>query len=172
MNRKLNYYQVCHLNRNCLGPFREISWNQTSDKSRIHLITWAIMWRWRYITWLHRSHANTITSVIAAKQMIISEVFFSINIAIAIVIFHWKIYELLCLCARLFIYALSSPAGKGLNSWFSFVVSNCEFFTFPLVSWVRCGTWLIVSIPDLCTLTYIWLSELFCLCCVVSRTFI
>ena len=87
--------------------------------------------------------------------MVISEVFFSINIAIAIVIFHWKIYKLLCLCARLFIYALSSPAGKGLNSWFSFVVSNCEFFTFPLVSWVRCGTWLIVSIPDLCTLTYI-----------------
>ena len=22
----------------------------------------------------------------------------------------------------------------------SFVVSNCEFVTFPLVSWVRCGT--------------------------------
>ena len=30
----------------------------------------------------------------------------------------------------------------------------CEFVTFPLVSWVRCGTYLIVSIPDLCTLTY------------------
>ena len=29
---------------------------------------------------------------------------------------------------------------KGLNSWLSFVVSNCEFVTFPLVSWVRCGT--------------------------------
>ena len=27
------------------------------------------------------------------------------------------------------------------------MVSNCEFVTFPLVSWVRCGT------PDLCTLT-------------------
>ena len=33
-----------------------------------------------------------------------------------------------------------SPAGKGLTSWLSFVVSNCEFVTFPLVSWVRCGT--------------------------------
>ena len=33
-----------------------------------------------------------------------------------------------------------SPAGKGLTSWLSFVVSNCEFATFPLVSWVRCGT--------------------------------
>ena len=49
---------------------------------------------------------------------------------------------LLCLYARLFICALWSPAGKGLTSWLSFVVSNCEFVTFPLVSWVRCGTWL------------------------------
>ena len=53
--------------------------------------------------------------------------------------------------ARLFICALWSPAGKGLTSWLSFVVSNCEFVTFPLVTWVRN---LIVSIPDLCTLTY------------------
>ena len=29
----------------------------------------------------------------------------------------------------------------------------CEFVTFPLVSWVR-FLYLIVSIPDLCTLTY------------------
>ena len=34
---------------------------------------------------------------------------------------------LLCLCARLFICALWSPAGKGLTSWLSFVVSNCEY---------------------------------------------
>ena len=47
---------------------------------------------------------------------------------------------LLCLCARLFICALLSPAGKGLTSCLSFVVSNCEFVTFPLVSLVRCGT--------------------------------
>ena len=31
--------------------------------------------------------------------------------------------SLLCLCARLFICALLSPAGKGLTSWLSFVVS-------------------------------------------------
>ena len=60
---------------------------------------------------------------------------------------------LLCLCARLFICALWSPAEKGLTSWFSFVVSNCEFVTFPLLSWVWCGT-CFVSNPDLCTLTY------------------
>ena len=49
---------------------------------------------------------------------------------------------LLCLCALLFICALWSPAGRGLISWISFVVSYCEFATFPLISWVRCGTWL------------------------------
>ena len=45
---------------------------------------------------------------------------------------------LLCLCAHLFICALWSPVGRGLTSWLSFVVSGCEFVTFPLVSWVRC----------------------------------
>ena len=47
---------------------------------------------------------------------------------------------LLYLCARLFICALRSPAGKGLTFWLSFVVYNCEFVTFPLVFLVRCGT--------------------------------
>ena len=46
---------------------------------------------------------------------------------------------LLCFHARLFVDALWSPAGKGLTSWLSFVVSNCDVVTFPLVSWVRCG---------------------------------
>ena len=46
----------------------------------------------------------------------------------------------LCICARLFICALWLPAEKGLTSWLSFVVSNCEFVTFQLVSLVRCGT--------------------------------
>ena len=46
------------------------------------------------------------------------------------------------LYARLFICALLSPAAKELTSWISFVVSYCELVTFPLVSLVRCGTWL------------------------------
>ena len=56
----------------------------------------------------------------------------------------WIIYVisvlfLLCFCMRLFIDALWSPAGKGLTPWLSFVQSNCEVVTFPLVSLVRCG---------------------------------
>ena len=33
--------------------------------------------------------------------------------------------------------ALLSPAGKGLTSWLSIVVSSCEFVTFQMVSWAR-----------------------------------
>ena len=48
-------------------------------------------------------------------------------------------FLLLCFHARLFVDALWSPAGKGLNSWLSFVMSNCDNVTFPLVFWVRSG---------------------------------
>ena len=54
----------------------------------------------------------------------------------------------LCICMCLFICALWSPAGKGLTSWLPFVVSSCEFVTLGQV-W-----YLIVSIPDLCTLIF------------------
>ena len=46
------------------------------------------------------------------------------------------VYHLCYLClvfamlSYLFIAALVSPVGKGLTSWLSFVVSNCEFVTF------------------------------------------
>ena len=45
---------------------------------------------------------------------------------------------LLCLCARLFICALWSPERADLLALVCGVY--CEFVTFPLVSWVRCGT--------------------------------
>ena len=50
---------------------------------------------------------------------------------------------------RLFIVALWSPAGKGLTSWLSFVMSYCEFVILSEV-W-----YLIVSIPYLCPLSYL-----------------
>ena len=46
---------------------------------------------------------------------------------------HFLLF-LSCVCyafACLFIDALWSPAGKGLASWLSFVMSNCVFVTFP-----------------------------------------
>ena len=44
--------------------------------------------------------------------------------------------------SRLFIAALWSPAGKGLTSWFLFVMFNCEcvLSLSHVVSWVRCGS--------------------------------
>ena len=54
---------------------------------------------------------------------------------------------LLCFHARLFVDALWSPAGNGLTSWLSFVMSTCDVVTFPLVSY------LIVSISDFCPLS-------------------
>ena len=55
-------------------------------------------------------------------------------------------------CARMFICALWSPAGKGLTSWLSFVVSTVSL---SLSHWYPVSiVYLIVSIPDLCTLTY------------------
>ena len=55
--------------------------------------------------------------------------------------------------SRLFIAALWSPAGKGLTSWLSSVVLNCVFVTFPF-GILGQAWYLIVSIPDLCPLSY------------------
>ena len=51
----------------------------------------------------------------------------------------------------MFIDALWSPAGKGLTSLLSFVMSNCCHFPIGILAQVWC---LIVSIPDLCPLSY------------------
>ena len=42
---------------------------------------------------------------------------------------------LLCFHACLFVDVFRSPAGKGLTSWLSFVMFNCDLVTFPLASW-------------------------------------
>ena len=59
---------------------------------------------------------------------------------------------------RLFIAALWSPAEKELTSWLLIVMFKFAFLTFP------CGilgqVWhLIVSIPDLCRLSYFFLMH-------------
>ena len=45
----------------------------------------------------------------------------------------FSVLYFLCFRARLFMCVVLSP-GKGLTSWLSFVESNCEFATFPLLS--------------------------------------
>ena len=53
----------------------------------------------------------------------------------------------------LFIAALWSPAGKGLTSLLLFVMFNCVFVTFQFG--ILGQVWyLIVSVPDLCRLSY------------------
>ena len=66
--------------------------------------------------------------------------------------FSCNVLCLLCFRVRLFIDALWSPTGKGLTSWLSFGMSNCEFVTIILVSWEVC--YLIVSSSDFCPLSY------------------
>ena len=45
---------------------------------------------------------------------------------VVVVFLGFFVFCFLCIWARLFICALWSPAGIGLTSWLSFVVSNCE----------------------------------------------
>ena len=72
-------------------------------------------------------------------------------------LWFFSVLCLLCLCARLFICALWSPAGKGLTSWLSFVVS----VNLPLSHWYPgSGQYLIVSIPDLCN-PYLLFKDIF-----------
>ena len=47
------------------------------------------------------------------------------------------------------ICTLWSPAGKGVTSWLSFIVSNCDFVTFPIG--ILGQVWyLTLSIPNIC----------------------
>ena len=67
---------------------------------------------------------------------------------------------LLCFHARFFVDALWSPAGKGLTSWLSFVMSNCDVVTFPLVFLVSCCAWLYRFLIFALFLTFIYNSVL------------
>ena len=63
---------------------------------------------------------------------------------------------LLCLCARLFICALWSPAGKERADLLALTCGfQLKVYHFPIG--ILGQVWyLIVSIPDLCTLTYLF----------------
>ena len=90
-------------------------------------------------------------------------------------IFLCYLYLVFAMLLRLSIAALRSPAGKGLTSSRLFVKSNCDCVIFP------CGIlgqvwYLIVLIPDFCTLTYFHKrSELICtqrcfnVCCTLCK---
>ena len=69
---------------------------------------------------------------------------------------------LLCLCARLFICALWSHAGKGLTSWLSFVVSAVSM----TLSHRYPGSGVVLDCinPDLCTLTYFVMAPIVYVC--------
>ena len=51
--------------------------------------------------------------------------FCTLTYFLLLIFYVFSVLCLLCLCARLFICALWSPAGKGLTSWLSFMVSDC-----------------------------------------------
>ena len=72
---------------------------------------------------------------------------------------------MLFMLSRLFIAALWSSTGKGLTSWLLFVMFICVFVIFP------CGIlgqvwYLIVSIPDLCRLSFFEQIHRPCMVCV------
>ena len=48
-------------------------------------------------------------------------------------LFFCSVLCLLCLYASLFISVFWSPAGKGLPSWLSFVLSNCDATVCPIL---------------------------------------
>ena len=76
---------------------------------------------------------------------------------------------LLCFHAHLFVDALWSPAGNGQISWLSFVMSYFDVVTFPIgiLGQVWC---LIVSLPDLCPLSYFYIFPLLLLMCCLNCT--
>ena len=88
----------------------------------------------------------------AFNQWRLTQTFYTLHSVISL--YGISVLCLLCFRTRLFIDILWSPAEKGLTSWFSFVMSNCVFVTFP------CGIlgqvwYLIVSIRDICPLSYV-----------------
>ena len=72
------------------------------------------------------------------------------KVAILLWIFYggFSVLCLLCLCARLIICALWSPAGKGLTPWLSFVVSLSLSLSFFKVLYSKALEFSIVGISS------------------------
>ena len=78
------------------------------------------------------------------------------------------LFLVFAMLSRLFIAALWSPTGKGLISLLLFVMFNGVFITFP------CGilgqVWKqIISIPDLCRLSYFKIGYIYA--CTIAKEF-
>ena len=75
-------------------------------------------------------------------------------------VWFFSVLCLLCLCTRASVYTCMCLVVNDWEraSWLSFVVSNCEFVTFPLVSFVRCGTCLFRFLIFAPLLTFIYLE--------------
>ena len=79
--------------------------------------------------WIYRRiMGKTLKNLLKTARPSANNIFMSWFIYVISVLF------LLCFRARMFIGALWSPVGKWLTSCLSFVMSKCEFVTFPLVS--------------------------------------
>ena len=64
-----------------------------------------------------------------------------------LLLWFFNVFFLSCVCCAFVRVCLYVPCDhllgkKGLTYWLSFVVSYWQFVTFPMVHWVRCGTWL------------------------------
>ena len=80
---------------------------------------------WILIRWLHQKPSDQNLQCFQKR----------INLCSAGEGLNYFCLVLLCFHAHLFVDALWSPVGKGLTSWLSFVMCNCDI-TFSLVSWV------------------------------------
>ena len=72
-----------------------------------------------YIDVIHTEHSINLQMKTTCYMRVVS-----IKLAFVDLLCFCSVFCLLCLCTRLFICALWSPAGKGLTSWLSFVVST------------------------------------------------
>ena len=76
-----------------------------------------------------------------------------------------------CICYAFGRVCLLMPCGRLLASWFSFVMSNCGFVTFSLISW----SGVVIDCIDSRSLPYFLLLFMFCVfhalasvhCCLV-----